>query len=424
MSISAQSNTTLSPASSGPSSDFRAYCTFLGRVLKTFALFGLISAPMMLGYWWMLQNAGETFSTERLAQLSRGQPMLWHSAYFHCGVLRPRIAEQLHPRVAVIGSSRVMQMRDRMFARVPASDFYIAGTSGNYSLPCLMALQRLTRSSQPPELVILGLDFWWFQSAVPIAAQSRTRLCRYVGLDLYRRARMARETVKEWSTFALDQMQLYQHAWRDPRLYAALASPGREPGCGRAVYSVQSRLAGDGYRNDGSYRYTAALARFARNGTTDGGATADWSHAYREGTFSGNFMNEAALDDLREFIAECKRTGTQLIVFLPPVYTPAMDFLRHHPDSAGFWKRFPEPVLRICQAEGVPIHDFMCADRLLAQGGNFFDWYHPSEKLAGRILLEMGNDPITGAILSPYLDRDELRRTVEAAGNHFLIYGD
>jgi hypothetical protein len=317
-----------------------------------------------------------------------------------------------------------MQFRQRMFDRVGPGEFYVAGMGGDFSLPCLTTLQRLSRTDHPPELIVLGLDFWWFQSAVPPAAQGKAGLVRWLGHDRHRRIRMARETMQEWGTFALDQVQLFQHAWRDPRFYAALAAPGREPGCGRAVYSVQSRLAGDGYRNDGSYRYTASLRKFAQTCAADGGDTGDWVEAFAHGTFSGNFVNEAALDDLREFIAECKRSGIRLVIFLPPVHAPALEFLRSHPDSAGFWKTFPEPVVRICRTEGVPLHDFTCADRLLSPGGNFMDWEHGSEKLYGRLLLEMCNDPATWSILSSYVDRDELRQAVEAAGNHFVLYGD
>jgi hypothetical protein len=158
-------------------------------------------------------------------------------------------------------------------------------------------------------------------------------------------------------------------------------------------------------------------------GVPDGGASKDWTNQALA-TCSGNFINEAAVDDLREFIAECKRAGTTLVVFLPPLYPPALDFLRNHPDSAGFWNIFPERVRGICQAEGIPLNDYTDAADLQTAAGNFFDWYHGSEKLYGRLLLKMCDDPATAAILSRYVDRADLKRTVESAGSQFFLYGD
>src|SRR5262249_21157908 len=161
---------------------------------------------------------------------------------------------------------------------------------------------RLTNAPRKPELVIFGLDYWWFQAPVPVEQQSKTRVARFIDYGRYRQLREGRYQVQEWTDFTLDQVQLFQKAWRDPRLYAALRAPPMEPVTNRLTWSVPARLLGDGYRNDGSYRYTSRLRHFAEQGVSDGGASADWTKDSE--TFTGNYLNEAGFDDLREFIAE------------------------------------------------------------------------------------------------------------------------
>jgi hypothetical protein len=322
--------------------------------------------------------------------------------------------------VVVLGSSRVMQFRSAMFSRMPPDRFYIAGTRGNFTLPLLTTMEQLAGSSHPPRLAIVGLDYWWFQTDLPPELQTRNRLPRCLSPQTYRRLRRTRHLLDEALTLALDHVQLVQKAWRDAAFYAACTATPIDPASGRCLVGVRARCTADGYRNDGSYRYGQRLGHFARDNVADGVAGRPWeSSPYR-----GNHLNEAALDDFRKLIETCRKSRTKLIVFLPPLWPAAIEHFRRDPETAEFWQKLAPAIDSICRESHVPFHDCTDPSAWLAVKGNFFDWFHGSEKLYARMLLAMGRCPRTWQLLEPYLDRATLEHAIEQAGNSFLLYGD
>jgi hypothetical protein len=397
---------------------------YVRRLLGVLALGVLISVLPLAGYLYLLHQSGECISSRCLADMSCGEPMLWSSVYYHCGILRPGIAARLHPQVAVFGSSRMLQFRDHMFAKVPEHRFYVAGTSGNFTLPCLVSLKRLSRSPEKPELVIWGLDYWWFQSTVPPEQHhcSSARALRWLGYHRYRQLREARHLVgREWTDFVLDQAQLLQTAWRDPRWYAALRQTSdTEPESGRKLIGVHARLTGDGYRNDGSYRYSRYYQAWSRGASYPDPNNPDWLDL----PYQGNYVLPEALEDVREFIEECRQQSIALIVFLPPIYKPALDHIRTDPRTSGFWASFPNAIRKVCVAQNVPYFDFTDVHDLNTRKGTFGDWSHPSEKLNAQLILKMCADPQTKDLLLRYVDTRQLEQAVRCAGDGYLLFGD
>src|SRR5262249_26071202 len=152
---------------------------------------------------------------------------------------------------------------------------------------------------------------------------------------------------REWTDFVLDQTQLLQTAWRDPRLYESLRQASDiEPQSGRKLVGIHARLTGDGYRNDGSYRYS----RYQQAVAQQGGAgypdlnCPDWLDC----PYQGNYLVPEALEDVKEFIEECRRQSIDLIVLLPPIYKPALDHFRADPRTSDFWAQFPDAIRQVC----------------------------------------------------------------------------
>ncbi|MEO2031684.1 MAG: hypothetical protein ABGZ35_06340, partial [Planctomycetaceae bacterium] len=72
------------------------------------------------------------------------------------------MVEKSGATVVAVGSSRVMQFRGRMFSKLPQGNFYSAGGSVQHPIDLSNCLDKLLELK--PSMIILGLDFWWFQS--------------------------------------------------------------------------------------------------------------------------------------------------------------------------------------------------------------------------------------------------------------------
>ena len=214
-------------------SAFALYSIFLSKILCAVCLLIGLSLPLIVCYVNSLESIGECLSDRQIAAMSQGAPVLWLSGYYDSGWFhKTGVAVHLKPTVAVLGSSRVMQFRAQMFGRVPAQGFYNLGGSCKSMYDAYIHLNRLIEKGARPELLILGIDWWWFQEKRPEASRAGTGFTegwigKLRGLSAVSRLEAWRTQLHihgfyRLRTFVLDRVQLIQNAWRDGRYYAAI----------------------------------------------------------------------------------------------------------------------------------------------------------------------------------------------------------
>lgn len=72
-------------------------------------------------------------------------------------LIKSNIYNKIRPRIVAIGSSRVLQFRESFFSK----SFYNMGyTVGD--IPAIKATVNHMDKSHRPDLIIVGIDFWWF----------------------------------------------------------------------------------------------------------------------------------------------------------------------------------------------------------------------------------------------------------------------
>ena len=138
------------------------------RYLVTIALIILpASIPFGLNELF-LERLGEYLPLSEIVHIQQTNPTLClygsqvHSDFFHYKLEGYR---QIQPRIAAIGSSRVMQFRENMFT----DSFYnLGGTLA--SVEYTRHAVSLMLQAHKPKVVIVGLDFWWFlrESGEPV----------------------------------------------------------------------------------------------------------------------------------------------------------------------------------------------------------------------------------------------------------------
>lgn len=392
---------------------------FFRRVLRCLALCAFLAAPLMLGYILLLRSVGELLGSRALARLSLSEPILWQSAYWDSAYyFKPGIAALRRPRVIALGSSRVMPMRAEMF-RGSGMEFYNLGRSFQSIRDFSEALSALEKSDARPELIFIEMDWWWLQTASPSPPSPGRWRKKFPAL--IEAVLLWRERWRQWSTSFLDQIQLMQKAWRDPRFYHALADRGRrEPLTGRKLVGLGAYL-GTGFRNDGSISYWKQVLEYETKGVDAAVLRQMGLDRIKKGEYRGNYIEEGVLGRIGSFARYCKQHGIRVVIFLPPVEGSVLSVLKKDEYASGFWRLLAERVGSMAREEGVPFFDFSDPGILGLDHRYFVDWMHAGETAFGHMLLAMARSTET-AWLSAYVDAEALRRDIGKAPSTYRIY--
>ena len=108
-----------------------SYFNFLIEIIKNFKYLLIPFFIIFFIYVPLLRNEGEFYFSNDLAKLSIGnKQILWQSRFYDAGRhFKLKITKKLSPEVLVLGSSRVLQIRSKMFNKISAENFYNAGSS-------------------------------------------------------------------------------------------------------------------------------------------------------------------------------------------------------------------------------------------------------------------------------------------------------
>jgi hypothetical protein len=201
--------------------------------------------------------------------------------------------------VVAVGSSRTMQLRQQFFT----APFVTLG-GGVHSLEDARRALRDLRTGRRPKMVLLALDFWWFnRAATPAEAPARDR-------------RLPKTDVIPPAVFLPARWLL--EGKLSLRAYAATLR-GRPPASPFPLYGAAALARRRGYARDGSlYDFDQPLppcgsgpvefpsiARLARHGRT----------IYLPATVP----DPEAIQLLDEMLAAAEQDGLRVITFFPPV---------------------------------------------------------------------------------------------------------
>ena len=99
---------------------------FIRHILFTAVGVFFAVCAWMLFYQVCLILVGEAITEKQLAIASR-HDLLWLNKYYDGGVNKTGVARYRPLKVAVVGSSRVMQIRGRFFNKLTKDEFYNLG---------------------------------------------------------------------------------------------------------------------------------------------------------------------------------------------------------------------------------------------------------------------------------------------------------
>lgn len=396
------------------------------RFLREVALRGVqvatLAAVCLLPYGALLWFAGEAPAPMRIAASPAG-PLLWSSKYYDFGIHKTAIAMLRRPRVAIVGSSRVMQFRARAFSNVPSADVYNLGGDTRDMVDAYSDLLRLTTWSRP-ELIILGLDWWWFRGTDPVPddvvatiERGETSFEQRVNLP----ASVALSRARDYRTYVSDRLTIFKTAWRDADFWRSTGQQWRRDD-GISRYGIPSVLRDSGFRGDGSYQYSLNQPHLARDLAFQ---------EQRERFLAGGLwyadstgVSHVQMKSLYRYLERCRRLGIEVVALLPPVASPVLNAIRNDSPRRQLLPQVAAQLPPMFEHFGFPLLDYSDAAVVGATDDDFYDGIHGTEKLYSRLLLHLATGTAAASVLRKYVDPAVLSNELQAAISWDRVYAN
>ena len=191
------------------------------------------------------------------------------------------------PAILILGSSRMLQARDRFFTKAPEAVYNAAGPG--WGLPTI--IQFYERLPQPPEIVLLGIDQFWFNADLPLSTAPDAALEADFGWDSIRQATV--ETT---------------HRLLGGELTIAQILAGADPVYARRGLGLRALQSSFGYRADGSLQQGLLIESRQMQAAHVAAALTDFEDNVRFAPASR--INQTALDLLADFSLGSKRMAS------------------------------------------------------------------------------------------------------------------
>jgi len=357
-----------------------------------FALTGAVLLALMGMSYLFLTRTGDTIPPSQAAARQESADMLFGSALFFRPVpYKLALYKQRKPDVAIVGSSRAIEFVRHGFTTS------MVNLGSMRDMAQIRSLLQSMFAAHRPKLVILTIDFWWFNSA-------RTE----EAVDLQP------DTVGPLSLVQLAQpfQWIAQGKIGVGDFITGALAPDFEPQ-GIGVAAIYDHA---GYDRDGAYDYGGNLR--GRTPHSD----RQFKHTLRRiaETHEHNKFNvHTPLDpgqwqELVEIVRLVEAQGSELILIVPPVSKTVADALAAN-GAPILLNEMDERLAGI----GTPVFNFHDPTVLDSSECEFIDGFHGGRVTYLRMLQAILRSGTTG--LGGYVDAAEIDRLIAENAGHAML---
>ncbi|MFN7922422.1 MAG: hypothetical protein U0Q16_20125 [Bryobacteraceae bacterium] len=322
---------------------------------------GLLAAATVAGVGEsVLWLTGESWAIERVVRAQEQAPIVYQRGLLDPSVpaYKLRSIQMRRPRVLALGSLRTANWRGEMFGDDAHSFFNAAGLVNN-----LTDVQTVLDRMPPgysPRLVILGLDFWWFNYAMPAPYTD-------LGADA--------------------AGNLSEHA---QALAGVLINPWRLTRPASSGIGLGAQLNGRGYRTDGSWESSGS------NPELPG------VNAARRGELpfpECRAMSGERLQRLVMLLQQFQRRGVFVAGYAPPLSADLRQRIAEDEKQKFLWNDFLEQIPYAFLDHGFVFIDGSDTAKLGAKESDLADHITGGERYYTRLLAKLRQDPRIFAML-------------------------
>ncbi|BEU86839.1 hypothetical protein TAMA11512_03030 [Selenomonas sp. TAMA-11512] len=312
--------------------------------------------------------------------------------------LKYGVAAEKKPDIIALGTSRTMQFRDAFFRD---SIFFTFGGIGD-SVDAMKDVFDRTSLDNAPKIVILGVDWDWFNPKYPHAVP---------------------ENALDSDNLLNQRMYVYKSLFRavsqNPKIRTQLLHPefntadtiGKRPTIGLADGAND-----DGFRSDGSYQY----GEYILHPKSLEERLADTYDRIEKGDRrfdAADEIDKSELVKLEALIHHMRQRGCHVIVFLPPFPDQIYQSLLASAGHSAFMLQFEDAIRNLCEKQNVSFFDFSNMAWLGATDEEAIDGFHASERTYGRIVLRFQEDEK----ISPYINAEYIEECLYKSEHIFQI---
>lgn len=309
-----------------------------------------------------------------------------------------KLASSDKKSVIALGSSRVLQFRDKMFD----TTFYNAGYSVSRVTDLKAFLQSLP-ATQYPEYLILGLDQWMFNKNWDDTKEKKDK--------------------PDWINSFVKYPDVNTCVLLYKDLFNGKVSLGKlqdsNPGCIGLNAIVNSK----GFRSDGSMYYGSQIEALQKNDP----AAEDYMYAdtYERINLGINRfeycdqINSAAIDSLSEFLSFCKKNNIYVVAFLPP-YADKVYAKMNSSGKYVYDKELYNTLAPVVKDYGFELYDYSSVSSCNSNDNETLDGFHGGELTYTKILISILQK---GSALNKVCTLQELEKDVQNTHDLFNVYG-
>lgn len=369
----------------------REYLAFYFSLLFIAALVLLL--PVACFYF-----AGEYTAYEKVVRQQRNTPhkclygLALHNTDFDYKVY---LLREVKPKIVVLGSSRVLQMRAQFFSQ-PAMTAGRAMTSITEGRAFLHELLK-----NPPEILIIGVDYAWFNGRDPQP-------------DIDVKFPVIKAGPDNPGIFS-DGIKFYKWLWQGRLSLSDLTGVFDSDSCD---IGLAARNKKKGYGPDGSYYYTDIITGSAPNG--DSGFNNSLMDVEKGiGGFKyATSADDDSVDGFLTLVETLEKNHIHTMIFFPPYASAVNERMSRF---AGKYTYINDLKHKFRQ-QHVSYYDFTDASTLGADDCEFVDGFHGGEVLYARILNAMADRDV---LLKRYVNDAYLQQAIAAhQGKAFIPDSD
>ncbi len=356
------------------------YRKFLKAYIFIFIFFLI---PIYLNYLF-LRNCGEFLSTKQIfeSQNKVGEFNIYGSSIFNdISELKLYSYKYKKPKIISFGSSRVLQFREQFFSK----SFYNMGYTATSIHEALNATAAMLTAHRP-QVVLLGIDFWWFNEN--FQKSDAYDLCSQRAVNKIDPAHLLLpfKWIKDEKITISDYMRLFT------------LSKTHHIGVG-------GKLRKSGISADGSCYYTDLVTGHSNNfGDVSFKETAD-SVAKGTGRFThGTSFSEIHFQKFLDLLEIFQKNNVKVILFFPPL-APEINKLMKQYDYS-----YIAELRGKLKKNDVKVYDFTDPNQLLSTNdGEFIDGFHGGDVIYARMLNYIVSRE---ASLKNYVSKDYLEKVI------------
>lgn len=356
-------------------------------------LFLFVSIPSFYIYK-ILLNAKEDLTIDKVVKFQLKTDAVYNSLNMDYFQYKLELIKNIKPKVIALGSSRVMQFREESFNE----NFITTGGAMNHLNEGYLFLEEMIKVHKP-EIIILGLDFWWFNENYYQPNSFSNSDIEEVNIKNKINITLSKLLRKE---FDLDIFEYVLKKENDITNYENIG--------------LNSQKYSNGFRKDGSYHYSLFILGDAKNSDIKFSNTFKRIEDGNSRFQYGNHISKERVAIFNDIVKFTQDNNIKLILFIPPLANEVVERMDNLGDKYNFVTEFRN-LIKNSKIENYDFHDMR---DYYKNSCEFVDGFHGGDVTYQRILKKMYDE---NSILSKYLTIESIKKSIdENVGKTLTIF--